>query len=237
MRWPDSLNARRQFLGTIGVNSYKGETVLTLRGRILAGIAISLVTIFVVGWFVLLKPIRERKESALAEMRSLSIDLERLKGLQDNVPGIQSRLAHLRAQLAKARDELPEKREIPGLLSAISERANEAGLEVRLFQPRDEVLRDFYAEVPVQIIVDGTYHEVAQFFDQVSRLDRIVTVGEVSMRNSEPAEPSAKGAYSYGRGKGSKDGERSAQKLLTSCIVTTFRLLAEGEMIKAQTAH
>lgn len=210
--------------------SKNGGRVLALRGRVLAGIVISLVSIFVLGCLVILRPIRERKNIALAEIESLSLDLERLNVLQDNITGTQARLAHLRAQLGKARQELPEQREIPGLLTVISERANEAGLEVRLFQPRDEVFRDFYAEVPVQIIVEGTYNEVARFFDEVSRLGRIVTVGEVAMRSSEPMEPNAKGDHSLDGQKRSKDTQKSAKKLVTSCIVSTFRLLSEGEI-------
>lgn len=76
---------------------------------------------------------------------------------------------------------LPEKEDIPSLLAGISQSGQDSGLEFVLFQPNAEVLQDFYAEIPVSINVTGEYHNVAAFFDRVSRLSRIVDIKDIEM--------------------------------------------------------
>ena len=77
--------------------------------------------------------------------------------------------------------KLPEKKEIPALLSSISRSGRDAGLDFLLFQPEPEINKDFYAEIPVSIKITGNYHNVALFFDKVARLSRIVNIGDIKM--------------------------------------------------------
>jgi type IV pilus assembly protein PilO len=76
---------------------------------------------------------------------------------------------------------LPEKEEIPSLLAGISEAGKDAGLEFLLFQPKGESPKEFYAEIPVDINVSGSYHQVAVFFDKVANLPRIVNIRNIKM--------------------------------------------------------
>lgn len=76
---------------------------------------------------------------------------------------------------------LPEKEEIPDLLTGISKAGKDAGLEFVLFQPKGEVEKDFYAEIPVAINVVGDYHGVAVFFENVAELNRIVNIRDIDM--------------------------------------------------------
>lgn len=76
---------------------------------------------------------------------------------------------------------LPEKKEIPSLLAAISQSGQDAGLEFLLFEPKAEAQKDFYAEIPVSIQVKGNYHNVALFFDKISRLSRIVNINDIKI--------------------------------------------------------
>jgi type IV pilus assembly protein PilO len=101
-----------------------------------------------------------------------------------------ARLEALRAEKKKAEEDfmlakavLPDTKEIPSLLSSISQSGQDAGLEFLLFQPKPEVLQDFYAEIPVDIKVTGNYHNVATFFDNVSRLYRIVNIDDIKMKS------------------------------------------------------
>lgn len=77
---------------------------------------------------------------------------------------------------------LPEKEEIPTLLTGISKAGKESGLEFVLFQPKPEIKKDFYAEIPVAIRVTGDYHGVATFFESVAALNRIVNIRDIVMR-------------------------------------------------------
>jgi type IV pilus assembly protein PilO len=76
---------------------------------------------------------------------------------------------------------LPEKEEIPTLLSGISKAGKESGLNFVLFQPKPEVEKEFYAEIPVAIKVTGDYHGVATFFERVAELNRIVNIRDIDM--------------------------------------------------------
>lgn len=76
---------------------------------------------------------------------------------------------------------LPEKEEIPTLLTGISKAGKESGLNFLLFQPKPEVTKDFYAEIPVEMKMTGDYHGVATFFESVAGLNRIVNIRNIKM--------------------------------------------------------
>jgi type IV pilus assembly protein PilO len=134
--------------------------------------------------------------------------------LARELPKVRAAVEELDIQLRKAILELPDKREIPDLLSSISNLAKDAGLEVTLFRPKPENMKDFYAEIPVAMNVQGTYHQVAAFFDEVGRLSRIVNLGEIMMKEPELVE-----------------GQLEIP-VKVSCTATTFRFLEESERIQ-----
>ena len=74
------------------------------------------------------------------------------------------------------------------MLANVSQSGKDAGLEFLLFQPKPEVLKDFYAEIPVSIQVTGSYHQVAIFFDKVSKLSRIVNIKDIDMAPAKEEE-------------------------------------------------
>ncbi|BBO70499.1 pilus assembly protein PilO [Desulfosarcina alkanivorans] len=76
---------------------------------------------------------------------------------------------------------LPEKEEIPTLLTGISKAGKSSGLNFILFKPKAEVKKDFYAEIPVAMEVTGDYHGVATFFESVAGLNRIVNIRNIRM--------------------------------------------------------
>src|SRR5690606_32915480 len=93
----------------------------------------------------------------------------------------EAELADLEQKLKLALRQLPDSKELPVLLTDITSLGKDAGLEFRLFKPMPEVPRDFYAEVPIEIEFSGTYHDIARFFDKVSKLPRIVNVSRMDM--------------------------------------------------------
>lgn len=154
---------------------------------------------------------------AIVELRAnleLKIeDLDKKKSLAANLGRAKKELEDLRAALRKAVAQLPDTKEIPDLLSGISSVARESGLEIAQFRQRPEIYKDFYAEVPVEILVRGTYFQVEEFFNQVSQLTRIVNVKDIGM-------------------KGPNVVEEDPVKLQTSCSATTFRFLDDEEREK-----
>jgi type IV pilus assembly protein PilO len=116
-------------------------------------------------------------------------------------------------QLKKAVAELPNQKQIAALLTHISAKAQEAGLNVILFRPRTENLQEFYAEVPVDITVKGSFHNTVSFFDAVGRLDRLVNIDNIGFKN-----PTISGDNVI---------------LETTSVATAFRFLNEAERKKA----
>ncbi|MBX7138236.1 MAG: type 4a pilus biogenesis protein PilO [Oligoflexia bacterium] len=137
--------------------------------------------------------------------------------LANNLGAFRKEIKALEARLGVAVRQLPDRRQIPDLLSSIETLARDSGLEVKRFAPRPDVIMDYYASVPVDVELKGTYHQIATLFDEIAGLSRIVNVNDVTMREPEGVE------------------EEAHVKVEVSCVVTTFRYLDESERIKEVT--
>ncbi len=155
--------------------------------------------------YLLYLPKKEELRKMKVEMTALEGQVRELRSVADNMKRFQAEAAKLREELKVAMTQLPTSKEIPSLLSNISKLGKDSGLEFLLFKPAGEVSKDFYAEIPVEIRVRGTYNNVALFFDKVSKLPRIVNISEVGMDNAKEA---------FGR-----------WEINTSCTATTFKFI------------
>lgn len=84
-----------------------------------------------------------------------------------------------------AKRALPDKRELPALLTGISRAGSDAGLAFHLFKPEKEIKKEFYKEIPVSIKVAGRYHQITDFFYQISKLNRIVNINNVDVKGKK----------------------------------------------------
>ncbi len=169
------------------------------------GILAALVAVFVV---ILIGPQFKKIGKLRGELEDAQANLSGVKHKAANLGQFKAELEVTKAQFQRALLLLPDKKEISSLLTNISSLGNEAGLEFILFKPKEEVPKDFYAELPVEIIVEGSYHNVAVFFDRVSKLPRIVNISNVSMTDPKKAH--------------------GTMMVKTSCLATTYRFV-EGE--------
>jgi len=78
--------------------------------------------------------------------------------------------------------QLPNKTEVAGLLVDISQTGLSAGLEFELFQPKKEVPTEFYAELPISIVIRGSYHQMGEFVSGIAALPRIVTTHNIKIK-------------------------------------------------------
>jgi type IV pilus assembly protein PilO len=122
-----------------------------------------------------------------AQQLELQRKLNEVRSVAANLPAFQARLTELEGELKTAIRQLPNSKELPGLLTDISSRGKNAGLEFKAFRPKDEVPRDFYAEVPIDIEFTGGFHDIARFFDDVSKLPRIVNVADLRIEIEKEA--------------------------------------------------
>jgi type IV pilus assembly protein PilO len=151
----------------------------------------------------------ERIDALAAEMADMTQSVQKAQAVAAQREGLRAQLAALDGALKVAMRLLPETREIPELLTQISQLGLNAGLEFRLFKPEPEKRADFYAEVPVSLAILGKFHDVARFFDHLSKLSRIVNVTDIKITVPK--------------------GSEAELKLSTNCLLTTFRFLEPGE--------
>jgi type IV pilus assembly protein PilO len=141
-------------------------------------------------WFGLISPTQEKIAGARSEQSNLQEERDEKRDIAENRDRWERAVERLNEELAKAVKELPNEREIPELLRRISSIGKKIGLEFALFQPMPEARKDFYADVPVKLEVEGSYHEVATFFDRIGKLNRIVNIRNIKLDN--PTERSGK---------------------------------------------
>lgn len=193
----------------------KLEQIFELPVQARIGIAVGLLAVIVALYaFVFYPEVGEALTANQERIQALQDEIAKNKGIAANLTKFEAAVKDLDVELYKALKELPDKKEIDNLLASVSDKARDAGLDIRLFQPMPEKLKDFYAEVPVQIEVIGSYHQVATFFDEVAHLERIVNVTSFDM-----VEPKY-------------DEERIVLK--TNAVATSFRFLEESERPKEE---
>ena len=129
-----------------------------------------------------------------------------------NLPRLKKDIQQLETELRKAVAQLPNKKEIADLLRTISAKASQSGLDILLFRPRAEAFQEFYAEVPVDITVKGSFHNTVGFFDEVGRLNRLVNIDNIGFKNPTVA------------------GDNVI--LETTSVATAFRFLDDAERKK-----
>jgi type IV pilus assembly protein PilO len=144
------------------------------------------------------------------KVEDLQKQIQENRRIANNLPRYKAEFEQLKKDLDSALTELPNQKEIPSLLTGISSAGKSAGLDFLSFRPKPEVVRDFYAEVPIDIVVSGTFYGVADFFVAVGNMPRIVNISNVNFSDIRTA------------------GGRTTLKV--SCLATTFRFLDKSEI-------
>jgi type IV pilus assembly protein PilO len=183
-------------------------------GQKVAVVGVLVVAAAVLDWQYWYGPERRALTQLTTQVSALRADLETKRDKANARASAERELRDLAAELRRAEARLPDQREIADLLSSVAGSARSVGLDIVLFRQKPEVYHDFYAEVPVEMQMRGTYHDVALFLDRVKRLDRIVNVGNMQLKKPRV------------------EGERVM--LEGACTATTFRFLDEAERQRLQ---
>lgn len=134
----------------------------------------------------------------LNEGRMITRDLEKFKG----------QVEKLNAELTSALTQLPNEKEIPEILKSISRLGKESNLEFTLFKPKPEEPQQFYARVPIDLVVLGSFHNTGLFFDKIGKLPRIINVVDFNMTRAKEVK-----------------GRETDIVIKTSCLITTYRFM------------
>ena len=157
-------------------------------------------------WYFLYKPVRDQINVLQPEQAKLKSELMKIQAIVAEKPKYDAMLEQTRLDLLIALKQLPDKSEIPSLLENISSLGKSSGLEFQLFKPRVETPKNFYAEIPVDIKVEGTFKDIVAFFDKVSKMPRIVNVSDINIGTP-------------------KRGYGGSTIVVTSCVATTYKFI------------
>src|SRR5919108_1953892 len=124
-----------------------------------------------------------RLEDLRRQIRELEVTASRLQEFQREV-------ALLEAKLETLKRILPPEKETPDLMRKVQSLAAQSNLNIRTFTPAATVNKEFYQEWPINMSVDGSYHNLGYFFDRVSRLSRLGNVGNLKINASQSQTPS-----------------------------------------------
>ena len=133
-------------------------------------------------------PARAERSAAREQQLQLQRRLAEVRAVAGNEKQVKEQIATLEKRLKEALRQLPNDKELPGLLTDVSSLGKNAGLDFKSFKPGEEVRKEFYAEVPIELEFTGQYHDIARFFDDISRLPRIVNMGEMEVSIAREGE-------------------------------------------------
>lgn len=159
-------------------------------------------------WFFFV-PLREQMKRLDGKLTQLLNKKAEQEAIAQNLEAFKQEYQEMERALQTAMSQLPNKKEIPTLLENISNLGRESGLELPLFRPSLEQPKDFYAEVPIDIKLLGSFQNMLDFFFYVGALPRIVTVSDLVIEQPKKRE--------------------SPNLLEATCKATTYKFLEEAE--------
>jgi len=192
-RWPTAFR-----LGAIGV----------------VFVVAAMVMVYMLAW----KNRKPELDGVRAQEQTLLTELETKAKKAANLDAYKAQLAEMEQSFGAMLRKLPNKTEVPNLLTDISQQGSGAGLDQKLFQPGQQVNRDFYAELPIKMRLTGSFHSIGAFVSGIAALPRIVTLHDVEITSA------------------SKDKDASGDQLQLDVTAKTYRYLDEEEQAAAAQA-
>lgn len=189
-----------------------------LYARIGAAVLAAIAILGAAGYF-LIKPSLENLEREERTEVQLRQEFETKQRKVAALDAYRAQLAEMERSFGAMLRQLPSRTEVANLLNDISQTRVASSLEEELFRPSGEVPKEFYAELPNQIIVIGSYHQMGEFVSGIASLSRIVTIESVDIK----AAAAARG----GRG---TTPTLSSGPLRMEAVAKTYRYLDDEEL-------
>jgi type IV pilus assembly protein PilO len=154
--------------------------------------------LFAVGYWRLLDPMREDYDRAVTQLAGLQNKIQEGRAAKQELPKFREEVRQLELELDKLLRILPARRNTPDLMRRIRSLAEQGDFTLRAFTPKVLTDKEFYSEWPIEVNLDGSYHNLALFFDRISRFSRIINVENLDIhalpvvknpKGQEPANP------------------------------------------------
>lgn len=159
-------------------------------------------------WYFYVADVHAEMELRQARLTTLRADIAKGVATAKQLPQFEAQVTELEDRLENLRQVLPEEKDVADTLRRIQGLATKSNLSIQRFQPGKVVQQKMYAEIPYRLQAEGTFHNLAAFFDQISRFPRIINVSEIAIRAKN-------------------DAAASGRTITAECVATTF-VLQEG---------
>lgn len=150
-------------------------------------------------------PAREEMVARQTELTNLRADIEKGQATARKLPQFRAQVTELEARLENLRAVLPEEKDAADLLNRMQAVAAQSNLTIKSFRPGATVTKQMHAEWPITLELDGTYHNLATFFDRVGKFTRIVNITGLDVKGKDKPLPNS--------------------TISATCVATTFVLL------------
>ena len=163
-------------------------------GAVLAGGALITAALY----FVVFKSQSEKNASAQHALEDKIRENNELESYRPKLKQIEQQLAELKQQLEIEARIVPDEKQVDAFITMMDGEAQKAGVELRRFAAKDTKSQQYYTEVPFDMELDGPYYSTLNFFDRVSKLERIVNIsGLLVATTKNPSQAKAKHVYQY----------------------------------------
>jgi len=164
-------------------------------------------------YFTYFKTQRTANETAKAALTAKTDENAKLEPYRTKLTDIDRQIANLKQQLEIERRIVPDEKEVDGFMKLLNAEAMKAGVYIRRYSARPTASKEFYTEVPFEVELDGPYYSVLNFFNEVSKLERIVNVSDLLVANTKKgSEAKAKHAYQYAPN----------ESIVATCVATAY---------------
>ncbi len=164
-------------------------------------------------YFTLFKAQRDANTQAQQQLETKVRENNELETYRPKLAEMERQLATLKQQLEIERRIVPDEKQADDFIRAVDAEAMKAGVELRRYTAMPVSNKDFYTEMPFELEVDGPYYSMLNFFDRVSKLERIVNISNLLVASvRKPTEAKTKHQYNYAPG----------ESVVATCTATTF---------------
>jgi type IV pilus assembly protein PilO len=149
-------------------------------------------------YFTLFKSQNDHNAAAQHALEDKIRENNELESFRPKLKQMEQQLAELKQQLEIEQRIVPDEKQVDGFIEMMDAESQKAGVELRRYAAKDVKAQQYYTEVPFDIELDGPYYSVLNFFDRVSKLERIVNIGGLLVSTTKnPSAAKAKHTYQY----------------------------------------
>jgi type IV pilus assembly protein PilO len=149
-------------------------------------------------YFTVFKTQNEKNAAAQHSLEDKIRENNELESYRPKLKQMEQQLAELKQQLDIEQRIVPDEKEVDQFMTMMDAEAVKAGVELRRYKAMEVKSQQYYSEVPFQIDLDGPYYAVLQYFDRVSKLERIVNISSLLVSTTrKPGDAKVKKTYVY----------------------------------------